>query len=352
MLKPLFVGIFAICIPTVCVGDVVPWLYEVTLPVASQTVNEVNRANRIGLVTVLERVTGQREIERLQSIRAALQNAQNFVLQHSFGIGGIDPDTDEEIQLATIEYDPVAIKNVVRSVRLPLWTANRPTILIWLSHVDNGSFRFVEDKLQPESTLVQTLQDTARARGLEIRWGRNATPDYGVYNFTNHLLAQNREFRFLASDSSADVVLAINLIPFRSHFLLQGSIPFGVPMKPVWSGIFDTEEEAVAAAFHVLADQLVDLYGVESSSTYQFEILVDNIESIEVYLAVVQYLNSWEFVDRVDLTFVRGTSFRFMVYSSSSSAQFLTHVQDDGQLEPVSTEAPTETAIKLTYKGS
>ena len=123
-------------------------------------------------------------------------------------------------------------------------------------------------------------------------------------------------------------------------------------MPRVWSQIFDTEEEAVASAFHVLADQLVDLYGVESSSTYQFEILVDNIESIEVYLAVVQYLNSWEFIDRVDLTFVRGTSFRFMVYSSSSSAQFLTHVADNGQLESVSNEEPSETAIKLTYRGS
>ena len=132
MLNPFIVGILVISVPTFCVGDIVPWLYEVTLPVASQKVNEVNRASRVGLATVLERVTGQRDVERLSTIRSALQNAQNFVLQHSFGIGGTDPDTHEVIQLATIEYDPVAIKNVVRSAHLPLWTANRPTILSWL----------------------------------------------------------------------------------------------------------------------------------------------------------------------------------------------------------------------------
>ena len=352
MLKPLIVGMLVISVPTFCVGDIVPWLYEVTLPVASQKVNEVNRASRIGLATVLQRVTGQREVERLEAVRSALQNSQNFVLQHSFGIGGTDPETDEVFQLATIEYDPVAIKNVVRSARLPLWTANRPTILIWLSHVENGSFVFAEGDSQPDHVLVRVIQDTARARGLEIRWGRNSTPDYGVYNFANHLLAHNRDFGSIASKFSADVVLAIDLIPFRSYFLLRSSIPFGIPTPRIWSQIFDTEEEAVASSFHILADQLVDLYGVESSSSYQFEILVDNIESIEVYLAVVQYLNSWEFIDRVDLTFVRGTSFRFMVYSSSSSAQFLTHVADDGQLESVSAEEPSETAIKLTYRGS
>ena len=352
MLKRLFVGIFAVCAPTFCVGDVVPWLYEITLPVSSQNVNEVNRASRVGLATVLERVTGQREIERLGTIRTALQNAQNFVLQHSFGTEVADTDTNEVIQLATIEYDPVAIQDVVRSARLPLWTANRPPILIWLSHIERGSFKFVEGADNPNHPLVQAIQDTARARGLMIRWGRDSTPDYGVYNFADHFLANNRDFGAIASKFSADVVLTIDLIPFRSHFLLQGSMPLGVPSAHVWSQIFDTEEEAVVAAFHVLADKLVELYGVESSSNYQFEILIDNIESIEVYLAIVQYLNSWEFIDRVDLTFVRGTSFRFMVYSASSSTQFLTHLTDDGQLQSVSTQPPDETAIKLTYRGS
>lgn len=352
LLKRLYLGVFAISVPTICAGDMVPWLYEVTLPVASQRVNEINRVQKVGLETVLERLTGERNIKRTPTINSALQNAQNFVLQHSFGVTRADAENQTTSQFATIEYDPAAIKDLVRTAGLPLWTANRPAVLIWLTHVENGSFQFVEGDSNPDHPLVQAVRNAALARGLEIRWGEKSVPDYGVYNFADHLLVHNWEFTRLASKYKVDVVLAIDLTPFQSHFLVRSSIPFGIPIAPIWSDIFDNSVGAVESVVHTLADELAALYRVESRGIFQFEILVENVERIEVYQAVVQYLNTWEFIDRVELTSVRGTSFRFTIYASSSREQFFEHIMYDGRLESTSKDTRAGATISLTYRGS
>lgn len=337
-----------VCLTTqIAVGAVVTWLYEVTLPVQSQSANEVNRVSKLGMVTVLQRLTGHRTITANEVVSAAVQKTQSYVLQHSFG-----NDESGSGQVATVEFDPAAIRGLVKEAGLPLWTANRPTILIWVTQATSSALNEQEPVSNLQPTLVEVVEQAGRARGLEIRWVRLTEPDYGVYNFADHLAPRNRDFATITTKIGADVVLTVNLVPFRDYFLLKSTIPHGVPNPPNWTGIFDTELDAVEWAFHTFSDELATRYSVVNTGNNRLTIRVDNVRSVESYIDVLQYFSSWEFVDRVDLHWVQGTSFHFIIHSSSSLGQFLVHIAKDQRFMMSTESEPLDDAVTFTYVGS
>ena len=65
-------------------GAVVPWLYDVEVPVSSQA--ERQRAARVGLRELLVRVTGLPELPPNAEIRAALREPENYYGRFEFSM--------------------------------------------------------------------------------------------------------------------------------------------------------------------------------------------------------------------------------------------------------------------------
>ena len=352
MFKRLTVTLFVIWQCTSALqAEVVDWLYQSTHPVSSQRTSEVNRASRLGMITVLQRVTGAKRLEQTSALRQTLNNASNFVLQHSFTVQQ-DVSSSTVTQWITIDYDAEAVQGLVRQLGLPIWPSNRPTILLSLSHWRDGAFEFLNGIDQPQDLLVRVLENAAVLRGLELKWSQNEEPDYGIYNFVDHMTIRNRTFAAGSINLGLDVVLGLELKPFRNHFLLTSIIPTGFPTGKERSEIVDNDLAGVEAAFHWVADELFELYGVSTVDNTQIDILVEDILTLKDYLAVLQYLNDWEFVDRVDLTLVTGTSFHFAVHASTSVGQFLVHVLADDRFELQDTNETQEAMVTLIYRGS
>ncbi len=329
-------------------ADVVPWLYEISLPVSSQQTSEVNRVSRIGLMTVLNRITGARSVSRDSVIENARQNVQNYVLQHSFSYVQDQLNPSTVSQLATVEFDPSAIRALIRDAGLPLWTSKRPTVLLWLTHFSESGYTSVQGDLHPEQELVQSISEIALARGLEIRWAHLSVPRYGVRNFFEPLLEFGSSYENIASSYQAGVVFSMDVVPFRSYYLLKATIPYGIPGNDVSVDFFDNEVDAFSSGFHTLIDKLADMYGVKSDQRNQIAIQVYNIQSLDAYLNVQRYLANWEFVERVDLSVVSGSSFRFLVQSLSSKEQFLVHLSEDSRFE-IQSDKNGDTTISLNY---
>ena len=329
-------------------ADVVPWLYEVTLPVNSQQTSEVNRVSRAGLTTVLKRITGSREVSSIRSLSSARQNAQRYLLQHSFSAAAPKGESNQPIQLATVEFDPTAIHELVRSAGLPLWPANRPKVAVWLTSALEPYFHAKKGPFSSDLEVVRAMEETASERGLEMIWAHDHVPEERFF-LEDFSLAPALDFAAIAQQYDAEIVLSIDISNFEQTVWIRAAIPHGTPRNPAWSAIFDTEREGVQAAFHTLADTLFEIYGVASVGQNQLVVVVNNVETIEAYIAVLEYLKKWEFVDRVDLTRVHGPTFQFLVHSSSSKSQFLFHIQEDQMLEVQVSDADNPDAIFLMY---
>ena len=168
-------------------------LYEVEVPVFSQTENERKAAMRRGMLQVLIKISGSSEIPFAPGIPKILENAASYVQQfrysawpasrpvpHAFE-GGKTPN-----KILWVRYDKQALNEILRNRGLPIWGRSRPVVLIWLA-VEDGSERYllgndtseemkrlfdVESKRRGMPILLPLLdlQDQVAIRVLDV-WG-------------------------------------------------------------------------------------------------------------------------------------------------------------------------------------
>jgi hypothetical protein len=152
------------------VAAVVGDLYQARVPVAEQSPAELRRAARGGLAEVLVRVSGRTDAARHPELAGALGNAERYVEQYRYDSEpsapepGADAQAPAESQSVLLRFAPSQIEGMLRQAGLPVWGANRPTLLVWLAYDDGTSRALVNEESQP--ALVQALREQARRRGL------------------------------------------------------------------------------------------------------------------------------------------------------------------------------------------
>lgn len=126
-------------------------LYKVREPVASQQPEAREEALRNAFDTLVLRLTGEAESDRVSQLRA---DPQQLVSRYGY-----------EDDAVVVSFDPVTTERALRSAGLSLWGVDRPSILTWwLSESVNGS-QLVGDAQEGSSDL----RAAAQHRGLPLR---------------------------------------------------------------------------------------------------------------------------------------------------------------------------------------
>lgn len=126
-------------------------LYKVREPVASQQPEAREEALRKAFDTLVLRLTGEAESDRVSQLRA---DPQQLVSRYGY-----------EDDAVVVSFDPVTTERALRSAGLSLWGVDRPSILTWwLSESVNGS-QLVGDAQEGSSDL----RAAAQHRGLPLR---------------------------------------------------------------------------------------------------------------------------------------------------------------------------------------
>ncbi|MDH3644930.1 MAG: DUF2066 domain-containing protein, partial [Gammaproteobacteria bacterium] len=68
----------------VAVAEVVPWLYEVEVPVESQTATARQSASRVALLELLTRLTGLTNVPRVEAVSSAMAAPDRYYNQFRF----------------------------------------------------------------------------------------------------------------------------------------------------------------------------------------------------------------------------------------------------------------------------
>ena len=134
---------------------VVPWLYDVDVPVDGRTAAARTAVSSAALAEVLSRVSGLAHVPRNARVREALAGPEAYYNRFVFL-------NDSELR---IHFVPAAILRLVDEARLPVWSSNRPQAIAWLV-VERGGVREIVDGDHP---LAETLTERARQRGLVVK---------------------------------------------------------------------------------------------------------------------------------------------------------------------------------------
>ncbi len=135
-------------------------LYTAAVEVTAQTASEERRALRVGLVEVLVKLSGQRDVEQSAAVRAALQAPRDYTSSFGFVV--------ESGSTLRVEFSPPAIDQLLRSAGLPVWPAQRRPLLLWLQ-VDRLPLgrHWVDYNSDPD--LIDLIGAVMASRGLPWR---------------------------------------------------------------------------------------------------------------------------------------------------------------------------------------
>lgn len=141
-------------------------IYRTDTLVKSQSERERNAAARATFGELIVRVSGQRSALEHPAIQAAMPKAQNYLFGFSYKSSTekitVDGKTFPAVGLQ-LNYEPLAIEQLLRESQLPLWPSTRPKVLVWLVAKDPTGLRLV-----PEVTDLQAMQLHAQYRGLPL----------------------------------------------------------------------------------------------------------------------------------------------------------------------------------------
>ncbi|WP_043311461.1 DUF2066 domain-containing protein [Pseudomonas sp. ML96] len=149
--------LLALCLPLFslpALAETVSGLYQVREAVTSQQPEERTAALNRALETLVLRLTGDAKAVQSPALQAVRQDPQQLVSQYVY-----------EGETLVVDFDPLTTENKLRQAGLPMWGANRPSILAWWLNSGTEGASLVGDAQEAS----KPLQQAAQHRGLPVR---------------------------------------------------------------------------------------------------------------------------------------------------------------------------------------
>ena len=306
-------------------ADVVRWLYDVEVPVASQ--GERPRAARTGLAELLVRVTGMADVPPNPEIQAALREPQKYYGRFEFStrpIPGAGETEPAEQMFVALHYEPAMVLALLRRAGLPVWSADRPRVHAWIA-VEQDNARHVLSASDGDE-LAAAVQQRVRRRGLELSLplmdltDRTVTPTVVWGRFWRTIEAASMRY-------APDVIVlgrAVQRIDgtWMSDWELR-SAPWprtGADLEARLEAAPGDARDAVADGVDLVVDVLADRFAV-GGRLDAIAVTIRGASTIAAYASVLDYLRSREYVERLEVKAVARDALTLHLHSRSSSAQ-------------------------------
>lgn len=334
---------------TVQPAEVVPWLYEVSVPVANQSDGERRRASSDGLMVLLSRLTGLAHVPRTEVVGQALAAPEGYYNEFHFAIDDAAVAAGESGLRLVVQFDPDPVLNLIRRADLPIWRASRERVLVW-AVIQDGAERVIVGA-PSASPLVRGLNEQARARGLPLSlplldledqlavdpaavWGRLSQvidPASARYGADLLLLGRITSAPDGAWQSDWEFWLDGELVPFTA----EGS---------------DLEAQG-REVVDVLTDELAEHRVVHARAAGRLAISVSGVVNPADYGALLGYLRSLEFVQNVGVSGIRDGRLWLVVDTPAEAARLLEAFERDRRLFDDQLAMVDGADLRLVWRG-
>lgn len=201
-------------------------IYRAQALVKSQAETERNAASRATFGELIVRVSGQRNALDNPVVRAAMPKAQNYLFGFSYKssneklVEGSRSFTALALQL---NYEPQAIGQLLRDAHLPLWPAQRPTLLVWLVFKDHRGLHLV-----PEVIDFHAINSFAAYRGLPLVFPKHDMEDKFSITAEDLWALDQEKIKTASVRYKADAILVGRYAPSS-----LGPIPTAIVVDPL-----------------------------------------------------------------------------------------------------------------------
>jgi hypothetical protein len=308
-------------------------LYKVVVPVASQSSADLRTASGAGLATVFIRMSGRADTLQSPLIKQAMGNAQSYLQQYSYTRVRDPNDGSEQLNLV-LDFEPGQVDAQLRAAGLPMWSANRPSILLWLAF-DEGAGRQVVG-VQSSPQTVAAIEVHAKRRGLPIHLPLLDLED-NIAVSAQALWSLDLAKAEQASSRYQPDSLLIGKASLLSTGKWLGAWRFSFDGRTV---DFETEaadlDAFVGQAIDRVAEQLSGTYAILPVSIARDGILVrlGGIETFTDYARAIRYLEGLAAIRSASVVAIDGNEIILRLAADGQLQQLQQVISRDGLLLP------------------
>lgn len=298
-------------------------LYQVEILVPSQSQSERNKAAVEGLAEVIRKATGQPGALEHPQVVEAMRRASNYLVEWRYD------STDQTLEVndrqvaawrLVLRYSSNGIEALLREARLPIWPANRPTVLVWLMADTSSGRRIVNSSFAPE--MSEMLDSLSRQRGLPIIRPLMDLEDQVALSPSSLWALDYDSIRRASERYGPDSILVGRLTELSSS-----------QWRASWSlthrgrnMTFDTQgasaQDVMAAALDQAVSYYVGLYAIipQEGTGEAIIFQVDGVEDFAAYVRLNNYLEGMAAIRRFDVVAALGGSLLIYVYPAGEAA--------------------------------
>jgi hypothetical protein len=301
--------------PLPAAAAVVENLYQAVVTVKDHSAAELARGTSAGLGQVLVKLSGSREVLEDPEVREVLAEARSYMQQYQYR----RPERDA-LELVC-EFDPDLVTGILARTMLPLWTANRPPVLVWLV-VDDANGRRLADRAS-HPRLTEVVEAEFQRRGVPVQ--------FPLYDLEDTLAVSVHDLWQLDSLSiytasrryGSENVLAGRLRSLTGERWMGDWLYLWQDESRGATGYGDALGDFVSSGVHVAAEAMAARYSVAPTGNTGDGILVrvDGLRHFGDYRASLEYLETVELVERAVVEYADGETVVFRVNAQLQSEQ-------------------------------
>lgn len=197
-------------------------LYQATLPVASQSLQDRNQAEQQALVQVLAKVAGDSKIMLYPSLENIQARAESWVQEYSYQTTAAStPST-----LLSVKFDPKAINQLLRQHDILVWGQTRPLLVTWMAYeAPNVPAIIVSNDTRTD--IDHAVTQFAGALGLPLLLPMMDTTDMDSVSVNDIVTMQMTSLYDAAKRYDAEGMLVVRLLKLQTGYSIQAKMMYG-----------------------------------------------------------------------------------------------------------------------------
>ena len=297
-------------------------LYQSSISVENQSAKIRALALKSAMRSVLLKVGGQEQVLDNPLIKQAIDKQGQFISQYRYF-------RQAEQLYINAQFDEGKINQLFQQAGLSLWGRLRPQILIWILDENNLSRTVVADSAA--NVLPQMIRDFSSQRGLPMMLPLMDIEDANTIQLSDFWGRFSEQIKYQSSRYAADALLVIRIS--NSSLIIQEQALNGEQCVGLlcqqsssyvadWSLISDNQvfsqpyqgdnkQTLVQQILKDVADNIYQRYALSTSLNNDYIIDVANIDSLEAYVNVSQFLTQLSAIEQVTLVKAQGENYRF-----------------------------------------
>ncbi len=307
---PLFALILAIAAPS---ASAAVDLFQARVPVADQTEPARVSAVTEAFTAVLIRATGDARIAELPDARALIEKAAAYLQGSGYEQKG-------ETLLMRATFDGRALTAALQAGGLPMWSANRPTHLLWIG-IDGAEPQILN---RDNTETLAPLREAAEARGVPLTLPRGDAADLDAVKPADVFVGEADGLLRASRRYATDQIVTVWVSSSGPRWNANWSLLSGKGVTRQWQSAGDSAETTLAAGVQALADFEAQQFAIRSANTAaaaETTVEVDGIQTLADYARALNYLKKLDLAKNVQVASMEGSRVRFRLRSEGSETQ-------------------------------